>query len=235
MQRTVQVTGIISPISTSDKYPVIDPLLGIDGLRCVSSLTDMYNIPLERRRGGMLVGVQNTFNNTTIYYSLKPGVTWSVGPSSSTDWVPYLGGTGSTASAITIKYNISNETITVPLNYEYLLYGDLNIGTAGNFINYGKTVLINGNINLIGGGTYSNFGTINTVTIAVNNKYSSSFGPIGPGATLSINHALNTTDIIYTIRDGYNFVYPNVEIIDSNNVLITTAGTISSGRINIIS
>jgi hypothetical protein len=229
----IPVTGLISTVYPTDNYPVIDPLLGIDGLRCVNSLTEMYNIPLERRRGGMVVGVQNTSNNTTTYYKLKPGVTWSVGTLSLTDWdLFFTFGTGG-GTALSVKYNISNETIIVPTNYEYLLYGDLTIGTGGNFQNYGKTVIMNGDIILTDNGTYSNYGQLQLVSLSLSSKYSASFS-VSLGSSLTINHGLGNSDIVYTIRDGNNYIYPNVEIIDGNNILVTTTGTISSGRINIM-
>ncbi|NBP57420.1 hypothetical protein EBU71_12970 [bacterium] len=230
----VKITGLIEPITTTDTYPVIDPLLGIDGLRCVSSLTEMYNIPLERRRGGMLVGVQNNVNNDTVYYKLRPGVTWSVGTLSVTDWDPLFAyGTGS--SALSLKYNISNETIVVPANHEYLLYGNLTIGTGGVFQTYGKTVLINGSVVLSGDGTYSVLGggSLNLVSLSTTLKYTGTFS-ISPGATLSITHSLGSEDIVYSVRDGNNFVYPNIEIINSNSILLTSYGTISNGKINIM-
>jgi hypothetical protein len=58
---------------------------------------------------------------------------------------------------------------------------------------------------------------------------------LGPGGTVSVNHGLNTGDIVYTVRDGLNFVYPNIELVDNNSLLLTTTGTISNGRINIMS
>ena len=71
----------------------------------------------------MVVGVQNLFTNDTTYFKLKPGVTWSVGTLSVTDWDPFFNyGTG--ASALSIKYNIASETIIVPPNHQYLLYGN---------------------------------------------------------------------------------------------------------------
>ena len=229
----MKVSGLIDTLSPNDKYPVIDPLLGIDGLRSVSTLSEMYNIPLERRRGGMLVGVADQISNDTIYYKLKPGVTWSVGTLSSTDWDPLFAfGTGSTS--MSIKYNISNETMVVPPNYEYLLYGDLVIATGGIFQNYGKTVIINGTVSLVGG-TYSNSGAgvLQLVSLSETTKYSATFSA-SPGTTVSITHYLNSDDILYNIRDGYNFIYPNVEIVNVNSILLTTFGTISNGRINIM-
>jgi hypothetical protein len=230
----IKLTGLVTTMGPNDTYPVIDSLLGIDGLRCVSSLNEMYDIPLERRRGGMLVGVQDIGAEDTTYYKLKPGVTWSLGTLSLTDWDPFfIFGTG--ASALGVKYNISSETVYVPNNYQYLLYGDLTIGTSGIFQVYGEAVIINGVINLVGDGTYSigGGGSIDYISLSQTGKYSSTFSTT-IGGTISFNHLLNTEDILWSVRDGNNFVYPNIEIIDSNNILLTSSGTISNGRINIM-
>jgi hypothetical protein len=63
----VGVLGFISPISTMDTYAVIDPLYGIDGFRNVDTEQDMLEIPEERRRAGMIVGI----NGGQKYYKLK--------------------------------------------------------------------------------------------------------------------------------------------------------------------
>ena len=71
----VEVLGFISPVDTQDQYPVIDPQYGIDGLRSVSTLVDRNNIPMQRRRHGMVVFVQ-TENK---YFSLDADlVGWSL-------------------------------------------------------------------------------------------------------------------------------------------------------------
>ncbi len=228
----VKVTDIIEPLNTSDKYPVIDPIYGIDGLRCVSSLNDMYNIPLERRRAGMVVGVPGPFS-TIIYYKLIPGLSWSVG--SSTDWNLMFDFGTAGYGALPVKNNIGNESIIVPINYQYMIYGDLNIGASGSLVNQGSTVIINGDIKLTADGTYSNVGsgTISYVTLKVEKKYSASFSATAL-QPLTINHNLNSTDIVYTVRDGNNFVYPNIEISDSNSILLTSDGNITDGRINVM-
>lgn len=230
----MKLTGLVTTYSPDDNYPVIDPLLGIDGLRCVASVTDMYNIPLERRRGGMVVGVQNNLTNDTTYYKLKPGVTWSLGTFSITDW-DLFSSTGTGSSSSSIKYNIASETIIVSPNEQYLLYGNLTIGTGGVFQTYGKTVLINGNIILSGDGTYSTggAGSIQYVSLSTTLKYSGTFSA-SPGLTVSVNHNLGSEDVVVSVRDGNNFVYPNLEIIDSNNILLTSTGTVSNGKINIL-
>ena len=230
----IKLTGLVTTYSPEDTYPVIDPLLGIDGLRSVSSVTEMYNIPLARRRGGMVVGVQNLITNDTTYYKLKPGVTWSLGTFSVTDWDPFFTtGTGSSSSVI--KYNIASETIIVAPNQQYLLYGNLTIGTGGVFQSYGQTVLINGTISTSGNGTYSigGGGSIQYVSLSTALKYNGTFSA-SPGATVSINHNLGSENVVVSVRDGNNFVYPNLEIINSNSILLTTTGTVSNGKINIL-
>jgi hypothetical protein len=54
----VEVFGFISPSEPTDTYPVIDPIYGIDGLRNVDTIDDMLTISFERRRAGMVVGIE---------------------------------------------------------------------------------------------------------------------------------------------------------------------------------
>ena len=68
----VGIMGFISPMDTNDTYAVIDPMYGIDGLRNVESITDLNTIPLERRRSGMVVGV----NGGEQYFKLKK-ISWT--------------------------------------------------------------------------------------------------------------------------------------------------------------
>lgn len=53
----VGIMGFISPMDTMDTYAVIDPTYGIDGLRNVDTLDELNSISLERRRAGMIAGV----------------------------------------------------------------------------------------------------------------------------------------------------------------------------------
>jgi hypothetical protein len=75
----VGIMGYLSPMDTEDTYPVTDPLYGVDGLRNVNTTQDLNLIPDERRRAGMIVGV----NGGEKYYRLK-NTNW-VGDV--TDWV----------------------------------------------------------------------------------------------------------------------------------------------------
>jgi hypothetical protein len=68
----VPIMGFISPNNTYDTYPVIEPLYGIDGIRNVDTLADLNEIPDERRRAGMLVGV---FGGS-VFFKLKD-VEWN--------------------------------------------------------------------------------------------------------------------------------------------------------------
>jgi hypothetical protein len=224
----IPVSGLLSPISSSDKYPIIDPVFGIDGLRNVSSTQSMYEIPLERRRAGMVVGIPNSSNNTVTYFKLKPegnGLTWSVG--SSLEWDGFL--TSGTA-AIPVKHTIINETLEVPSNYMYVVYGDLLIGATGVLNNYGRTVVINGNLVTQSNGVLNTSGGGQFITASFYvQKIVKTFSSIA-NVGITVSHNLNTTDFTYTLRDGYNFVYGNVEIVPSdpsNKVLVTCATAIN--------
>ena len=87
----VEVFGFISPSDTTDQYPVIDPLYGIDGLRNVDTISDLNLIPTLRRRAGMVVGV----GGGTSYYKLNLPP-WT---NTFSDWSTFnSGGSGTTIS-----------------------------------------------------------------------------------------------------------------------------------------
>jgi hypothetical protein len=88
---TVTLTGPIAPTDTVDTYPVFDAFYGLDGLRNISGDTTALNtIPFERRRQGMLVGLNSTTGTT--YWRLKPEP-WV---SATTDWSILINATGGT-------------------------------------------------------------------------------------------------------------------------------------------
>ena len=125
--------GFIAPTEITDKYPVIDPLYGIDGFRNVDTLSDLDNIPNLRRRAGMVVGV----SGGTQYYKLNPGP-WS---GVFSDWSLFQ--TGSSGGTFT------GGTVTGPTNFTNGL--SANTLTVNDVIITGDTYTT--------GGTYSN-GTI---------------------------------------------------------------------------
>jgi len=75
----IGVMGFISPMDTNDTYAVIDPIYGVDGLRNVPSIEELDIISFERRRAGMIVGVDGGES----YYKLKNLPDWSF---DITDW-----------------------------------------------------------------------------------------------------------------------------------------------------
>ena len=68
----VGLMGYLSPMDTRDTYAVTDPVYGIDGLRNVGLISELNEIPFERRRAGMIVGV----GGGESYYKLKNISNW---------------------------------------------------------------------------------------------------------------------------------------------------------------
>lgn len=71
---SVPFTGLVAPTDTTDTYPVVDPLYGIDGLRSVPTMVERDAITPQRRRFGMIVFVQSPAS----YWRLESDLTtWS--------------------------------------------------------------------------------------------------------------------------------------------------------------
>ena len=141
-------------------------------------------------------------------------------------WVKYLTG------GISIKNYVENETIEVPENYQYLVYGDLTIANGGGIINYGQVVTLNGNLIITGSGTFSNYGTYISPAISVK-KYSVNVTTVA-NTPLVVTHNLFTSDIICALYVDNSPVEFDMLIVDNVSVEITTSVAIT-GRINIIS
>ena len=141
----VEVYGFISPSDTTDQYPVIDPLYGIDGLRNVDNLSDLNLIPTLRRRAGMVVGVSG---GTTYYKLNSPPWTltlsdWSIfnsggGGGVSGDYLPLSGGTvtgttfftsGLSANTISGGTFYGNGSGLTGVTDYYVTGGSFNVGT----------------------------------------------------------------------------------------------------------
>lgn len=71
----IPVTGTITTTDPSDTYPTHDSSLGKGGHRSVTTVTDMNNIPAERRVEGMLVYVTST---SETYKLLANLTTWEL-------------------------------------------------------------------------------------------------------------------------------------------------------------
>jgi hypothetical protein len=89
--------------------------------------TWLYYIP----ENGDMVVVQDE-NNCIFRYGFSIDINGS--------WIRQIFG------GIPIKTYITNETIEVPLNTQYFVYGDLIIDTGGNLINHGQVITLNGDL-----------------------------------------------------------------------------------------
>jgi hypothetical protein len=242
---SIPLTGFIAPTDTADTYPVFDPLFGIDGLRNVPDIPTLEAIPYARRRVGMVVGVIGTGQ----YYKLR-NVTWD--GTFANDWTDFI--TSPESGNVTrTQYLITQATVSIPANYQYLVYGGLIIATSGVLENNGQVVILNGTISIVNGGTYSGSGEILYLNSLFNSnstfpydgsgsgpsmsipnvKYSASFSS-SASIPIDITHGLKTTDITYSVRENNNFITANVVIQNENSIVLTTNADIINGRINII-
>jgi hypothetical protein len=193
----VEVLGFISPTDTSDQYAVIDPLYGIDGLRNVSSLSELNAITSLRRRSGMVVGV----NNGSQYYKLNPPP-WN---GTISDWSLFNPGvfTGGTVTGNTVFTNNLSASVFSAATYLNLPIDNTVTGGTYNpsngsvtFVNNtGGTFTVTGFITgftdiRVTGYTYSN----NTFTIfdSSGNTFSATINTM---TGLTVNGLLSATTI----------------------------------------
>ena len=116
-------------------------------------------------------------------------------------------------SGLSNKYYISGaETVTVPSNTQYWIYGDL--GLDGVLNNYGEVVVANGSLN-IGTGTFNDYGTYSNIYFAeINGLGETNYVPrwVSPymlTASSSIYDDGNQVNITsYTFSVSSNFVLP---------------------------
>lgn len=195
----VEVFGFISPSDTTDQYPVIDPLYGIDGLRNVDTLSDLDLIPTLRRRAGMVVGV----SGGTIYYKLNSPPwnfnisDWSIfssGGGVSGDYLPLSGGT--VTGATTFNSGLTTNTISAT-TYQNL---PIDVFVTGGTFSSGDIIFTNntgGTFNVTGISSFDTFVTgftynDNTLTILQNSGSSLSVN-INTMTGLTINGDFNVT------------------------------------------
>lgn len=175
----VGIMGFISPMDTLDTYAVIDPLYGIDGIRNVSDLNELNSISYERRRAGMLVGV----DGGNRYFKLKD-VIWDF---TITDWEEIFFYTIS-QSALT-----ANQIVGGSLNYST---NTLTLDTSS-----GGTITITGLTDTyITGGTYNQ----EQSTLELTNNYGDSIEITGFSTSVSVsaNTGLGVED--QTLYTTYN-------------------------------
>jgi hypothetical protein len=211
----VQVFGFISPSDTTDQYPVIDPLYGIDGFRNVDTLSDLNNIPTLRRRAGMVVGV----SGGTTYYKLNLPPwnntisDWSIfntGSSGGTiigDYLPLSGGTVSGGTQFTNGLTANTISASTYLNLPQDIF------VTGGTYSAGTTTFTNNS-----GGTFNVSGFYTGETSYVN-SLTTGVGLSGDSTTGSITIINTDPDQVVTISGGTGITtggtYPNFTITNS--------------------
>jgi len=109
-----------------------------------------------------------------------------------------------------VKYLIeSTDYVLVPQNYQYWVYGDLEI--QGELVNYGHVVIANGSM-IINGGTFSNFGQF--ALVSLNSGSQSTYNDsdtiqfsvqntiLGPSVSSSVKHGGLTSSHLNTNTNG---------------------------------
>lgn len=184
----VGIMGFISPMDTLDTYAVIDPLYGIDGIRNVSNEVELNAISYERRRAGMLVGIEGGSR----YFKLKD-VVWTFDMS---DWEEIFFYTISQSALI------ANEIVSGSLNYTNQT---LTLQT-----NSGGTITITGLTDTyITGGTYNQEDS----TLELTNNYGEKIEITGFSQSVSVsaNTGLGVEDM--TLYTTYNTLLdPSLEM-----------------------
>lgn len=175
----VGIMGFISPMDTLDTYAVIDPLYGIDGIRNVSDIDELNSISYERRRAGMLVGI----DGGNRYFKLKDTV-WTF---ETTDWDEIFFYTISQSALI------GNQIVGGSLNYSTQT---LTLSTTS-----GGTITITGLTDTyITGGTYNQ--EQSTLELTNNNGDSIEITGFSTSVSVSANTGLGVED--QTLYTTYN-------------------------------
>lgn len=158
---TVTVTSIIAPTSTGDTYPVIDPRYGIDGLRNVSTNVERNAIPNDRRKQGMIVGVDSTGSTKTDYWTLLPSP-WT---GTDADWTAFTSGSGGiTGDTYWVSGSTGNYSIKAKNDSGLDATGDYAIAEGYQTISSGYTSHSEG-FNTIAGGFATHAEGLNTQAI----------------------------------------------------------------------
>lgn len=120
-------------------------------------------------------------------------------------------------SGIDNRYYISNtESVNVPLNTQYWIYGDLSID--GTLDNYGHVVVANGSL-IVGSGSFNNSGTYSNIYFAeINGLGQPNYVP-----TWKTSYMLTATSSIYDDGGRVNITSPTFSV--TGDVVFTKGAT----------
>jgi hypothetical protein len=126
-----------------------------------------------------------------------------------------------------------DELLTIQEDYQYWIYGNFTVDGVVN--NYGELVIANGALIINPGGQVNNFGAsiIKILNLATGSSVQvviQNFTALA-GVPLTITHGLNTSDFVYSVREGTTLVEVDILIIDNNSISLTSTSTIASGTI----
>jgi hypothetical protein len=126
-----------------------------------------------------------------------------------------------------------DEILTIQADYQYWIYGNFTVEGIVN--NSGELVIANGTLIVSPGGQVNNLGAgiIKIINLATGSSVQvviQNFTAL-TGVPLTITHGLNTSDFIYSTRDGSTLVEVDVSIIDNNSISLISTGDILSGTI----
>lgn len=128
---------------------------------------------------------------------------------------------------IPIKTYITNETIEVPLNTQYFVYGDLIIDTGGNLVNHGQVITLNGDLIILDDGVFTNFGeyispiATNLDEVTTYSKFTTNINVIS-NIPYDIVHNLDSEDIVVSVYNNGSLYNIDVLIVDLNTITITS-------------
>jgi hypothetical protein len=213
----------------------------LNGLFSYESNT-VYFVQFATANSGISTLNINGLGNVTIKQQTNAGlfdlISKDINPSVIYDLIydgSYFRLTKPTTDPSLVKTRIfSDENVTIPAYHEYLLYGDLEVDGSLNIDNTGKLVLLNGALN-INGGTVSNSGNVQSITVGTVRKYST-VTSIGNTVPATINHNLGSYDITVSLwsedDSPVTMLQPtSIDILSANSIQVLLPYTVNTCRV----
>lgn len=208
---TVRVTGTITPTNTLDTFATHDALFGKGGWRNVELLADLHAITAERRRKGMIVGVDEDSKNYQL--NAEP---WAY---DMTDWTEFSLG-GGEGNTVIIQ---SGVTITIPVNKQSVTYYSVLVMDGGTLIIDGELVVINGVVSVEAGGDVQVNGSLTYVEFVEPSTAAGTYEKAFAIADWADDGSGQRMILTIPNTDYGNFtIVSNVTVYDSNSDMIGT-------------